>query len=358
MSDDSLCLSIYFENNILGPYSFYFDKKINNYFSWFNVSNDLKIIWNSENNYWEILNIDKIINGELRNFSDIWLPVGSWVVVGLIPNSYAEVSLGECLDAPMILKGKVQNNTCSNKCNGSIIMSALGDYRPYLYSIDNGVTFQGSPIFKKLCQGSYNILGIGGTNSVVSKTFDVGFQNNNITYNLSLNIESTLSLSESTRQLSWHLDITPPLINNEIINLTFGVNLETTIDAPGSAQTLNSVNVYTKDTPLFSGLTQLTPINLTTSYNEKNRDFCFPNKTITSFSGFTYSSTIDKDSILSGISTSIIYDYNKEISENGCQTKIMQKNSIKIISASVINCECCDVIVDSTKTIEINKHER
>ena len=221
MSDDSLCLSIYFENSILGPYSFYFDKKVNNHFSWFNVSNDLKIIWNSENNYWEILNIDKIINGELRNFSDIWLPIGSWVVVGLIPNSYAEVSLGECLEAPMILKSKVSNNTCYNKCNGSIIMSALGDYRPYLYSIDNGVSFQGSPIFKKLCQGSYNILGIGGSSSVVSKIVDVGFQNNNITYSLSLNVGSTLSLSESTRQLSWHLYIVPTLINNEIIDLKY-----------------------------------------------------------------------------------------------------------------------------------------
>lgn len=358
MSDDSLCLSIYFENNILGPYSFYFDKKVNNHFSWFNETNDLKIIWNSENNYWEILNIDKIINGEIRNFSDVWLPVGSWVVVGLIPNSYAEVSLGQCLEAPMMLKAKVNDNTCNNKCNGSIIMSALGDYRPYLYSINNGITFQGSPIFKKLCQGSYNILGIGGSNSVVSKIVNVGFENNNVTYILSLNIQNTLSLSENTRQLSWNLDVTPPLMGNEVIDVTFAVNLETIIDRPGSGQTLNSINVYTKDTPLFSGITQLTPINLTTSYNEKDRDFCFPNKTITSFSGFTYSTTIDKASILSGISTSIIYDYNKDISENGCQTKITQRNSIKLISASIINCECCDIVVNSTKTIEINKHER
>lgn len=358
MNDNTLCLSIYFENSILGPYSFYFDKKINNYFSWFNVSDDLKIIWNNENNYWEILNIDKIINGELRNFSDIWLPVGSWVVVGLTPNSYAEVSLGMCLEAPMMLKSKVSDNTCDNKCNGSIIMSSLGDYRPYLYSMNNGVTFQGSPIFKKLCQGSYNILGIGGSSSVVSKIVNVGFKNNNITYSISLNVGSTLSLSESTKQLSWSLDVTPPLSYNEIIDLTFAVNLETIIDEPGNGQTLNAISVYTKDTPLFSGLTQLTPINLATSYSEKSRDFCFPNKTKTTFSGFTYSSIIDKDSILSGISTSIIYDYNKEISENGCQTKITQNNSIKIISASISNCECCNVIVDSTKTIEINKHER
>jgi hypothetical protein len=358
MSNENLCLSIYFDNNVLGPYSFYFDKKINNYFSWFNSENDLKIKWNEYNNYWEVINSEKIINGEIRNYSDIWLPIGNWKIIGLIPNAYAEVTVGNCDLSPIKISGKVNDNTCNNKCNGSIIVSALGDNRPYLYSINNGVTFQGSPIFGNLCQNSYDILCLAGSGAVTSKKFDVGFKNNNIIYNLTLNVLSTLALSENTRQLSWDFDASPNLVDNEIIDLVIGVELETDTYEPGSGNTLNSINVYTKNSPTFTGLTQLNPTITNISSTDKNRDLCFPNKVISSFTGMTYSTSVNKGTILSGISTSIIYDFNKEISENGCATKILQKNNIRILSASIRNCECCDVFIDTTKIIEINKHER
>jgi hypothetical protein len=53
--------------------------------------------------------------------------------------------------------------------------------------------------------------------------------------------------------------------------------------------------------------------------------------------------------------TTLLY---KEISDNGCQTIITQKNITKIVSASIVNCECCSVNFDSTNYVGINKHFR
>lgn len=48
-------------------------------------------------------------------------------------------------------------NLCSNTCEGELILNTTGGTSPYLYSINNGVSFQTSHTFTDLCSGEYQI---------------------------------------------------------------------------------------------------------------------------------------------------------------------------------------------------------
>ena len=183
----NLCLNILFENNAIGPYEFNLQSKINGYDSWYNSANNLTIFFNKNNNYWEILNIDTIINAKLRNTTTLNIPIGSWSIVGLVPSGNAIVTSGTCSTyPPLSIRTKVANNTCPKKCNGAIFASAIGDNKPYKFSIDNGVTYTSNPIFNNLCEGEYNIRVSGQTGSVASEFVTVSATDSSQIYSLSL----------------------------------------------------------------------------------------------------------------------------------------------------------------------------
>lgn len=348
----NLCLNILFENNTIGPYQFTLQSKINGYDSWYNSANNLTIFFNKDNNYWEILNIDTIINAKLRNTTTLNVPIGNWSIVGIIPNGEAIVTSGTCSTyPPLSLRTKVVNNTCPKKCNGAIFSSAIGDNKPYYFSINNGVTYTPNPIFNNLCDGQYNVTVSGQTGAIVSKFVTITTNDNGRLFDLSLETISTPILPDNTKQSFWKLSISPELKGSETILVSLDANLEKVTSQPGSGTTTNIVSVYKNGT-------LVNPTTTTTSSKQTDRPNCSPYKDITNLTGFTYSITMSGGTTLSGVTTSIINDYTKEISNNGCQTNISQKNTIRIASASISNCECCDVIFDSVNYAGINKHSR
>ena len=69
---------------------------------------------------------------------------------------------------------------------GSVVIAASGSY-DYQYSIDGGTTFQGSPVFDQVTQGSYDVLVLSqGGNCTFEETISVGFE-----CSLSIDIEET-----------------------------------------------------------------------------------------------------------------------------------------------------------------------
>lgn len=348
----NLCLNILFENNAIGPYEFNLQSKINGYDSWYNSANNLTIFFNKNNNYWEILNVDTIINAKLRNTTTLNIPIGSWSIVGLVPSGNAIVTSGTCSTyPPLSLRTKVANNTCPKKCNGAIFASAIGDNKPYKFSIDNGVTYTSNPIFNNLCEGEYNIRVSGQTGSVASEFVTVSATDSSQIYSLSLETISTPILPNNTKQSFWKLNTSPELKDGVTILVGLDANLQTIISQPGTGTTINNLSVYKNGTLVV-------PNTTTTSVMQTDRVNCTPYKDVTNLTGFTYSVIISGGTVLSGITTSIINDYNSEISNNGCQTNITQKNILKIISASINNCECCSVNFDSANYVGINKHSR
>jgi len=349
---DNLCLNIYFSNNVYGPYTFLYDSEVNNHKSWYCELYDLRIAYNNDAKYWEVLNIETIINAKLRNVKDLEMPIGYWTIVGVVPNGDAIVTSGSCSTYPPIsLSTKIANNTCPNKCNGTIFASAIGDQKPYNFSINYGITYTSNPIFNNLCQGEYNIKVSGQTGSVANKLVTVSFQNSNKIYNIKLETISTPILPYDLKETIWGLTINPPLTDGDVISVNLLNDAETIISQPGSGMTINNTKVYK------NGI-QIQPTTISSTSKEEDRINCFPYRDITKLSGITYSIVVSGGTSITGNTISSIDIYNKEISDNGCQTSIAQKNITKIVSASIVNCECCSVNFDSTNYVGINKHFR
>jgi hypothetical protein len=134
--------------------------------------------------------------------------------------------------------------------------------------------------------------------------------------------------------------------------LTIGLNanLDTKISEPGSASTLNTLSVY-KNNTLLTG-------NTTTSTTSLARPYCSPYLDNTNYSGLTYSTTLISGDTLTGITTSVINNIQLETGSNGCSTRIEQKNLIRIMSAAINTCKCCELIYNSDSNAGINSHIR
>ena len=70
MAIENLCLNVYFDNNVFGPYTFLYTGVMNNHSYWYSSMDDLTIQYNQDARYWEVLNIETIINAKLRNTTD------------------------------------------------------------------------------------------------------------------------------------------------------------------------------------------------------------------------------------------------------------------------------------------------
>lgn len=64
-------------------------------------------------------------------------------------------------------------NTINGPCDGSISINATGAVGNIVYSIDNGVTSQNSPLFSNLCPGNYTLLLTDGNNCTSTSTISI-----------------------------------------------------------------------------------------------------------------------------------------------------------------------------------------
>lgn len=52
----------------------------------------------------------------------------------------------------------ITNESAIDACDGAVTITASGGTGPYTYSIDNGLTYQGSATFSNLCSGEYTVI--------------------------------------------------------------------------------------------------------------------------------------------------------------------------------------------------------
>jgi hypothetical protein len=351
MTVSNLCLSVFFENDELGPYDFIYGGEANGKPYWNASYNDMVMQWNSGNTYWEVVNWISVENSALRCQTETDFPTSNWKLIGRVAKNEVIVTSGSCgAYTPLVLNATITNNTCSSNCDGIIVANAKGQTKPYLYSINNGVTYTPNPIFGNLCGGDYNIIVSANTTITTSKTFSVGFNGLANQYGLSLENISQTNISNDTVQTTWKLNIDPPLKTGDVLTIGLNANLETRVSEPGTASTLNTLSVY-KNNTLLTG-------NTNTSTTTLARPYCSPYLDITNYSGITYSTTLVSGDTLTGITTSVITNLELETGTNGCSTRIEQKNLIRITSAAINTCKCCELIYNSDSNAGINSHIR
>ena len=183
-----------------------------------------------------------------------------------------------------------------------------------------------------------------------SKTFSVGFNEIANQYGLSLENISQTNISDDTVQTTWKLNIEPPLKTGDVLTIGLNANLEKRVSEPGTASTLSAISIY-KNNTLLTG-------NTNTSTTSLPRPYCSPYLDITNYSGITYSTTLVSGDTLTGITTSVINSIQLVTGSNGCSTKIEQKNLVRIMSAAINTCKCCEVIYNSDSNAGINSHIR
>lgn len=351
MAVSNLCLSVFFENDELGPYNFVYGGEANGKPYWDASYNDMVMQWNSGNTYWEVVNWIGVANSALRSQTETDFPISNWKLIGRVAKNEVIVTSGSCgTYTPLVLNATITNNTCSSNCDGIIVANAKGQTKPYLYSINNGVTYTPNPIFGNLCNGDYNLIVSANTAITTSKTFSVGFNGLANQYGLTLENISQTNISNDTIQTTWRLNINPPLKTGDVLTIGLNANLETKISEPGSASTVNTITVY-KNSTLLTGNTNTTTTSIA-------RPYCSPYLDNTKYSGLTYSTTLISGDTLTGVTTSIINNIKVETGSNGCSTKIEQKNLIRIMSAAINTCKCCELIYNSDNNAGINSHIR
>lgn len=63
--------------------------------------------------------------------------------------------------------------TCNGAANGSVVVTATGGTSPYQFSIDNGITFQGSNTFSNLGAGNYSVIVHDGASGADTVSFAI-----------------------------------------------------------------------------------------------------------------------------------------------------------------------------------------
>ena len=80
---------------------------------------------------------------------------------------YFYVALGIIGCLPITVNDPVPTDvtTCAGDSSGSVVVSASGGFgAPWQYSIDNGLTYQESPLFQNVPAGDYNVVVIDAEN--------------------------------------------------------------------------------------------------------------------------------------------------------------------------------------------------
>lgn len=179
--------------------------------------------WDLPNNRW-IIEGCVIEDGELFSNDPVTSnPPLNWNVVG----SQYPISVfgteGFCsLSNPLVLNVSVNQPDCEP--DGSIILSAQGGFSPYLFSINNGLTTQSSPIFNNLGPGTYSCQVIDSSGNTENSVVVLNSLLPNVTYELQL--QTTTQVIQNTTQVSnieytTNLVVTPPIPNGVTITFDF-----------------------------------------------------------------------------------------------------------------------------------------
>ena len=304
------------------------------YNTWISDDSQYQIIWDVLLNKWRVSG--GTIPYQIVSNSQ-YPPLSGWYTIGggagnLISNE------GECsLTEPLDFIVRFQNASCI--CDGGITFVPSGGVPPYLYSIDNGVTYSNSAVFNSLCSGTYSLVLIDGNSDTYTSTQVLINNQSPITYSVNItpvttNVSNTPT--QNTNQISATLNITPPLPIGTSITLDLNhINTFKTSPTPTQStlvtNTVLTINGLSQGTPLYSSGSTITNNTI-----EGCQGLLIYNTTQTeSWSNVTINSG---DVVVFNTTTSVFKTLNK--------CTIGESSDTYTITNAIINgCSCCNVEV-------------
>lgn len=134
------------------------------------------IIWSGTR--WDLVQ-NTYLSTQIYSTSTSIVPTSGWIVGGYPIFSTAVVVTGTCTASTPTVSVNITDDTCyatSSTHYGAILVIGNGGTQPYLYSVNGGLTYQASPYFSGLSNGTYQVRLKDDDNNVVSTTAVVGSQ--------------------------------------------------------------------------------------------------------------------------------------------------------------------------------------
>jgi hypothetical protein len=236
----------------------------------------------------------------------------------------------------------INQPTCSNSKDGSIVFNVNLDNPPYSYSIDNGVTYRSSSIFDNLDSGIYILSVVDSLGETFSKTVTLDKGEMATTYNISLNTTNTTPVSNEVSLVNSYettIQVTPPLPDGTTITFDL-IHTNSFYSSPTSG-----TSILTTGTVLSKNLSGIT-INSTTTGQTQS-----VNTTPGCQSDFIYQSNINDtwNSITLTNTDTITISTTSRVDKTTTGLCVVgySNDSYSIANAIIGGCDCCSLIVNT-----------
>jgi hypothetical protein len=306
----------------------------NGYNTWISDDTIYSVIWNAPLSKWEVT------GGTLPYLmfsSSSYPPLNSWYILGALGEITSNEGICNIIN-PTSFKTSVNHPTCA--CDGSLTVIMTNGYPPFQYSINGGVTYQNSPIFTKLCSGTYYVKVIDSLENIYTNSVVLNNATPPTVYTLKLNTTSKTSVNTSTNLTKNYIttvNVTPKLPNG--VSLTFDLshnnNFYSSPTNDTSSQVMNSI-LFINGTPQtisFNNITSNSTSFSTVAGCQANQLF------YTGISEYWNSITITNTDIIELQTTSII---TKSLPMTICSVGTSNE-TYSINNASISGCGCCIV---------------
>lgn len=132
------------------------DVDVNGYPSWSSSGSQYTLYWNTGNtNNW-VFTGNTFVGVSFINNNPAIPPLTGWQILGSAQYKNMTILTGNCSPSSIIdFETSVTPAQCGN--DGSMIINVIGGIPPYLYSINNGLTYQQSPIFQNIGPSNYQV---------------------------------------------------------------------------------------------------------------------------------------------------------------------------------------------------------
>jgi len=358
-----LCLIAISTSTAYGPLQFLCNGMRNGRTTWRTNDGLYNIVWNPSQSRWEVRGSDPNVafnpvgGGLFISTSSASVPLSGWVIAGGLNTYTVTMTQGACPAViPMQVNLSVNNNSCdsASNCNGDITVNVKYGNPPYLFSINGGSTYQSTNVFEDLCAKTYNITVRDSAGNTQIATATVGFNQQPVTYQLSLsaNTLATQSISltnYNSRTTYYQVVSTPPLPPGVTVSFNLTISSIKTYNGPGTGLITDTFNITQ------GGVTK-TPSTTQTSSQFGSRPNCSPETFTAVTEADTYQLQISNTSPVLITDTSVLSITSGQTNtQSNCITNLTQEIFAQFTQVSANGCPCCTVVADS-RTNSINSN--
>jgi hypothetical protein len=312
---------------------------------WISDDSIYNIVWSTSLGKWELqtwpcyFDICPIISSSSVSYP----PLDNWTIAGL--SGTITVTKGNSCLTPKFLKTSlpVSVNQPKCSCDGNIIINAKslsGGEPPYLFSIDNGLTYYSSPIFNNLCSGLYNVRVKDSYNDIFGNNVTLNAPVPPTTYTITLNTTNTILTNTTynlTTEYTTSVVITPELPDGVLLNFDLIHTNNFKTSPTNTTSTLVTNTVLNKNgTPIslnHLGTSTGTTVNIIPGCQDL---FVYQSGLTENWSSL---SITNSDTIILTTTTTVIKN------EITLCTVGESSESYSLLNANINGCDCCKIII-------------